>query len=154
MSQTQSPTPENFKKFTTSHDDGVLVRVENATKHFPKRGGLLNQVIAKVHALNDVSFTIKKGQTLGVVGESGCGKSTLGKVVIRLHEPTYGKVIFDGVDISRLSSAQLRPIRQRMQMIFQDPNSSLNPRMTVETTIKEVLRLHDVVPESEMDATD
>ena len=133
--------------------DEVLVRVENAVKHFPKRGGLLNQVIAKVHALNDVSFTIKKGQTLGVVGESGCGKSTLGKVVIRLHKPTSGNVIFDGIDISRLSSSQLRPIRQRMQMIFQDPNSSLNPRMTVETTIKEVIRLHDVVPESEMDAT-
>ena len=150
MSQPQSTTSE---KFTTADDDGVLVRVENAVKHFPKRGGLLNQVIAKVHALNDVSFTIKKGQTLGVVGESGCGKSTLGKVVIRLHKPTSGNVIFDGIDISRMSGSQLRPIRQRMQMIFQDPNSSLNPRMTVETTIKEVLRLHNVVAESEMDAT-
>ena len=153
MSEPQSSTPEASQKSTTSQDDGVLVRVENAVKHFPKRGGLFNRVIAKVHALNDVSFVIKKGQTLGVVGESGCGKSTLGKVVIRLHEPTSGNVIFDGVDISHMSSQQLRPIRQRMQMIFQDPNSSLNPRMTVETTIKEVIRLHDVVPESEMDAT-
>lgn len=130
----------------------VLVRVENAVKHFPKRGGLLNSVIAKVHALNDVSFTIAKGQTLGVVGESGCGKSTLGKVVIRLHQPTSGKIFFDDVDISRMSFGELRPIRRRMQMIFQDPNSSLNPRMTVETTIKEVLRLHNIVPETEMDA--
>lgn len=130
----------------------VLVRVENAVKHFPKRGGLLNRVIAKVHALNDVSFTIAKGQTLGVVGESGCGKSTLGKVVIRLHQPTSGNIFFDDVDITRMSFGELRPIRRRMQMIFQDPNSSLNPRMTVETTIKEVLRLHNIVPETEMDA--
>lgn len=140
--------PQNDVK-TESNE--VLVRVENAVKHFPKRGGLLNRVIAKVHALNDVSFTIKKGQTLGVVGESGCGKSTLGKVVIRLHQPTSGSIFFDGVDISKMSFGELRPIRRRMQMIFQDPNSSLNPRMTVETTIKEVLRLHDIVPENEMD---
>lgn len=140
-------------KNTETANADVLVRVENAVKHFPKRGGLFNQVIAKVHALNDVSFTIKKGQTLGVVGESGCGKSTLGKVVIRLHEPTSGKIFFDGVDISNMSHRQLRPIRQRMQMIFQDPNSSLNPRMTVETILKEVILLHEIVAESEIDAT-
>ncbi len=130
--------------------DKALVKVTNLVKHFPKRGGIFNQVIAKVHAVNDVSFEIRKGETLGVVGESGCGKSTLGKAIIRLHDPTSGSVIFDGVDITHLSRAQLRPIRRQMQMIFQDPNSSLNPRMTVEAALREVIRLHKIVSETEM----
>ncbi len=129
-----------------------MVRVQNLVKHFPKRGGILNQVIAKVHAVNDVSFQIRKGQTMGVVGESGCGKSTLGKCVIRLHEPTSGKVFIEGTDIGSISSHALRKIRSRMQMIFQDPNSSLNPRMTVEATLREVIKLHQVVPAGEVDA--
>ena len=137
---------------SNQHDSTPMIRVENLVKHFPKRGGLLNRVIAKVHAVNDVSFEIRKGQIMGVVGESGCGKSTLGKCMIRLHEPTSGKVIFDGVDMDGVSGQAMRKIRSQMQMIFQDPNSSLNPRMTVETAIKEVIRLHKVVPESEIDA--
>ena len=144
MSQDSSPNDLN--------DSTPMVRVENLVKHFPKRGGLLNRVIAKVHAVNDVSFQIRKGQIMGVVGESGCGKSTLGKCIIRLHEPTSGKVFFDGVDMDGVSGQGMRKIRSQMQMIFQDPNSSLNPRMTVETAIKEVIRLHKVVSESEIDA--
>ena len=144
MSQDSSPNDSN--------DSTPMVRVENLVKHFPKRGGLLNRVIAKVHAVNDVSFQIRKGQIMGVVGESGCGKSTLGKCIIRLHEPTSGKVFFDGVDMDGVSGQGMRKIRSQMQMIFQDPNSSLNPRMTVETAIKEVIRLHKVVSESEIDA--
>jgi len=134
----------------SSNTNKVLVKVTNLVKHFPKRGGLLNQVIAKVHAVNDVSFEIRKGETLGVVGESGCGKSTLGKTLIRLHDPTSGRVVFDGTNITHLSRSRLRPIRRRMQMIFQDPNSSLNPRMTVEVALREVIRLHKIVPENEM----
>ena len=137
---------------SSQHDSTPMIRVENLVKHFPKRGGLLNRVIAKVHAVNDVSFEIRKGQIMGVVGESGCGKSTLGKCMIRLHEPTSGKLIFDGVDMDGVSGQAMRKIRSQMQMIFQDPNSSLNPRMTVETAIKEVIRLHKVVPELEIDA--
>lgn len=132
--------------------EGEMLRVEHLVKHFPKRGGVFNQVIAKVHAVNDVSFSIIKGQTMGVVGESGCGKSTLGKSVIRLHEPTSGKIAFDGQDITNLSRSQLLPVRRRMQMIFQDPNSSLNPRMTVETTLREVIQLHAVVTPDRVDA--
>ncbi len=124
------------------NDPPILVRVENLVKHFPKRGGILNRVIAKVHAVNGVSFVIRKGETLGVVGESGCGKSTLGKVIVRLHEPTSGKVFYDDQDITDLSSRELRPIRKRMQMIFQDPNSSLNPRMSVGSTIREIAKFH------------
>ena len=125
-----------------------LVRVENLVKHFEKRGGLLNRVIARVHALNDVSFSIARGETLGVVGESGCGKSTLGKVMVRLHEPTSGRIFFDGVDITDMPGSQLRPIRKRMQMIFQDPNSSLNPRMSVGTAIREIANFHGAITES------
>ncbi len=124
----------------------VLIRVENLVKHFPKRGGVLNRVIAKVHALNDVSFEIRKGETLGVVGESGCGKSTLGKVLVRLHEPTSGRIFYDGVEITNLSAQELRPIRKKMQMIFQDPNSSLNPRMSVGATIREIAKFHKTIP--------
>jgi len=135
-----------------STESKPMIRVENLVKHFPKRGGVFNQVIAKVHAVNGVSFEIRKGQTMGVVGESGCGKSTLGKCMIRLHKPTSGSVYVDGTDISSLGSRALRAIRSRMQMIFQDPNSSLNPRMTVENAIEEVIKLHNVVPAGEIDA--
>ncbi len=150
----QEPTTAELTTPTTNgvELDRPLVEVQNLVKHFPKRGGLLNKVIAKVHAVNDVSFKIRRGETLGVVGESGCGKSTLGKSIIRLHDATAGDVIFDGTNITRMSRRQLRPIRRRMQMIFQDPNASLNPRMTVEAALREVIRLHRVVPESEMPA--
>ena len=143
------PKPDQLDS-NPSNRNKTLVKVTNLVKHFPKRGGVLNQVIAKVHAVNDVSFEIRKGETLGVVGESGCGKSTLGKAIIRLHDPTSGSVVFDGIDITHLSRSRMRPIRRRIQMIFQDPNSSLNPRMTVEVALREVIRLHKIVPNNEM----
>ena len=106
----------------------------------------------KVHALNGVSFQIQSGEIVGVVGESGCGKSTLGRVMVRLLEPTEGHVIFDGQDISHLNHRQMMPFRQRFQIIFQDPNSSLNPRMTVGATLTEVVRFHRIVPAADVNA--
>ncbi len=128
----------------------ALIEVRNLVKHFPKRGGVFNRVVAKVHAVTDVSFDVRQGETLGVVGESGCGKSTLGKVVMRLLEPTSGSIKYDGDEIGQLSYNQLMPFRRKMQIIFQDPNSSLNPRMTVESILREAVSLHSVVEKGEM----
>ncbi|MCC8027286.1 MAG: ABC transporter ATP-binding protein [Clostridium sp.] len=115
-----------------------LLEVENLVKFFPTKKGTL-------HAVDNVSFTIDKGKTLGVVGESGCGKSTTGRVILRLLEPTSGKVTFDGTDVSKLSVDEMRKMRTRMQIIFQDPFSSLNPRMTVSQAIEEPIRLHGII---------
>ena len=130
----------------------TLLQVKNLVKHFPVRGGFLNRVVGKVQAVNNVSFGVEAGETLGVVGESGCGKSTLGKTIMRLYPPTAGQVEFDGTDISNLGRTAMLPIRRKMQMIFQDPNSSLNPRMTIAGTLGEVTRFHRVVPHSDVDA--
>lgn len=121
-----------------SDESAVLLRVENLTKHFPVSGGKV------VHAVDDVSFTIKKGKTLGLVGESGCGKSSCARTVIRIYEPTSGRIILDGTDITELSQKELLPHRRKMQMIFQDPYASLNARMTVQDIIAEPLRAHHV----------
>lgn len=120
------------------NDQSVLLKVENLTKHFPVSG---NKV---VHAVDDVSFTIKKGKTLGLVGESGCGKSSCARTVIRIYEPTSGRIILDGTDITELSQKELLPHRRKMQMIFQDPYASLNARMTVQDIIAEPLRAHHI----------
>lgn len=129
-----------------------LLEVHNLVKHFPVHGGLLNRVQKKVHAVNGVSLTVNQGEILGVVGESGCGKSTLGKTILRLTDPTSGQVLFDGIDVSKLSQAELRnQIRSRMQIVFQDPYSSLNPRMTARATLKEVLKKHQSITSSEME---
>ena len=130
----------------------ALVEVQNLVKHFPKRGGFLNRVVAKVHAVNGVSFDINKGETVGVVGESGCGKSTLGRLIMRLLDPTSGTVKFDEQDISQLGHTDMLPFRRRMQIVFQDPNSSLNPRLSVGATLREAVRLHQIVPASERSA--
>lgn len=114
-----------------------LLRVENLKKYFHTPGGVL-------HAVDDISFTIKEGETLGVVGESGCGKSTMGRTILRLHEPTAGKVFFEGQDITSYNQKQIKDLRKEMQIIFQDPFASLNPRMTVSEAIMEPLIIQGI----------
>ena len=119
-----------------------LVRAEGLVKHFPVRRGLFGRVSGLVRAVDGVDVEIAPGETLGVVGESGCGKSTLGRLLLRLIEPTAGRIVFDGQDIAAFDAARLRAQRRAMQLIFQDPYASLNPRMTVGQTLAEPLRLH------------
>ncbi len=128
-----------------------LLQVTDLVKHFPVRGGVLNRVIANVHAVNGVSFSVARGETLGIVGESGCGKSTLGKAILRLHDATSGKIAYDGTDITSLKHRDMIPFRRRLQIIFQDPYSSLNPRMTVKAMLREAIRFHEIVPNTELD---
>ncbi|MGB0745051.1 MAG: ABC transporter ATP-binding protein, partial [Opitutales bacterium] len=118
-----------------------LLEIHNLKMHFPITGGILLRQIAAVKAVDDVSLHIKPGETLGLVGESGCGKSTLGKCAVRLHDPTSGNVIFDGADITKARPKQLRGIRKDIQMIFQDPAESLDPRMSVRAIIEEAFSI-------------
>lgn len=120
----------------------VLLKVDNLKMHYPVRGGLFFRQVAMNHAVDDVSFEIKKGETLGLVGESGCGKSTIAKTVLRLYEPTAGNITFDGRDILQLSRADMRSVRREMQIIFQDPMDSLNSRHTVGAILDEPYVIH------------
>src|SRR5207237_4532509 len=119
-----------------------LLQVKNLKKYFPIRGGLFSREVARVHAVDDVTFSILKGETLGLVGESGCGKSTTGRCILRLIEPTSGEVTFEGQNVTTLDKRSLRHLRRDMQIIFQDPYASLNPRMTVGSIIGEALVIH------------
>ncbi len=121
---------------------GDLVVVENLKKHFPVNRTLFGKVLSTVQAVDSVSFTIREGETLGLVGESGCGKTTVGRLVLRLIEPTSGKIQFAGTDLARVPARELRRLRHQMQIIFQDPYSSLNPRMTVGQIVAEPLIRH------------
>lgn len=127
----------------------ILLEVKGLTKYFPIKGGLLSRKKGWVKSLDNVSFTIKKGESLGVVGESGCGKSTLGRTLLRLLEPTRGEVYYQGENVFALDKAEVRKIRRKMQMIFQDPYSSLNPRMKIGTILEEPLRLFKLGSEAE-----
>ena len=120
----------------------TIVKVESLKKYFPLYGGLLSRVIGQVKAVDDISFEIKEGEIFGVVGESGCGKTTVGRMTLSLIEPTSGKVFFEGTDILSLKGKELAMIRPKMQIIFQDPYSSLNPRFTVQNIIGEALSVH------------
>ncbi len=127
-----------------SNGNGVLVEVSNLVKYFPVTAGVLRRKVGDVKAVDDVSFTIKRGETLGLVGESGCGKTTTGRCVLQLYPATSGRVLFDGTDLARVKGEQLRRMRRHMQLIFQDPFASLDPRMTAGATIGEPLLVHKI----------
>lgn len=129
----------------------VLLEVKELKKYFPITKGILSRVVGRVHAVDNVSFSIHPGETFGLVGESGCGKTTTGRLILRLIEPTSGEIIFDGRDINRLGPMELRRMRREMQIVFQDPMASLNPRMTVGDLIGEPLEVHNVTRGSEKD---
>ncbi len=127
------------------NNNEYILKIEGLKKWFPITGGVFSRVIGWVKAVDGVSFAVKKGETLGVVGESGCGKTTTGRTILRLIEPTEGKAIFEGVDIFSLNKTELRKIRRDIQIIFQDPYASLNPRMTVGDIVGEALDIHKLV---------
>jgi len=124
--------------------DAHVLDVVALKKHFPVKKGLLRRTVGQVYAVDGVSFSIAEGETLGLVGESGCGKSTVARTVLRLIEPTAGSIMLEGKDVTRLGKAAMRPYRRQMQMIFQDPFSSLNPRMSVADIVGEPLEVHDL----------
>jgi len=126
-------------------NDNNLIEVENLKMYFPVTAGLMRRKIADVKAVDGVSFYIKSGETLGLVGESGCGKTTIGRCILRLYEITGGRVLFEGTDLSKLNKGQMRNMRRNMQLVFQDPFASLNPRQTAGSIIGEPLQIHKLV---------
>ena len=135
-----------------SENGAPLLSVRNLRKEFPIRKGILSRQVGAVKAVNDVSFDVARGETLGVVGESGCGKTTAGRSILRLIEPTAGEILFEGKDVRALGASGLRAVRRDMQIIFQDPVSSLNPRMTVGAIIREGLTIHHLAEGAAADA--
>jgi oligopeptide transport system ATP-binding protein len=129
-----------------AHESGEtpLLEARHVRKYFPIRKGVLQREVGRVHAVDDVSFAVREGETLGLVGESGCGKSTLGRTLVRLLEPTDGEIIFQGKPIQSLGTRSLRPLRREMQMVFQDPYASLNPRKRVGTIVSDPMRIHNL----------
>ena len=134
-------------------DGGTLLQTKDLTKYFPVRRGFLQRTIGHIKAVDGITFDLRQGETLGLVGESGCGKSTLGRTILRLIEPTSGHLVFEGQDITRLPQRRLKPIRAEMQMIFQDPIGSLNPRMSVGDIVGEGLLVHGVSNRKQREGT-
>ena len=133
-----------------TQDKSILVQVQNLKKYFPVNSGLLfKRHVNDVKAVDDISFDIYRGETLGLVGESGCGKTTVGRTILQLYKPTSGKIIFNGVDLASLQENEIRKMREKMQMIFQDPFASLNPRMTVGSIISAPLDVHSALNKKE-----
>src|ERR1700745_3845052 len=124
--------------------NGALVELRHVKKYFPTRNVVLQREVARVHAVDDVSFAVNEGETLGLVGESGCGKSTLGRTIVRLLEPTAGEILFEGRPIEKRGAGPRRPLRRQMQMVFQDPYASLNPRKRVGSIIGDPLKIHKI----------
>ncbi len=128
----------------------TLLKVENLVMHFPILKGILQRQVGAVHAVDGITFDIRRGETFGLVGESGCGKSTSGRAILQLYRPTSGHVYFDGVDLTTLKGEEMRRMRRRMQMIFQDPYASLNPRMNITEIVGEPLIVHDLVKNGDL----
>ncbi|WP_280770933.1 ABC transporter ATP-binding protein [Salipaludibacillus daqingensis] len=133
----------------TSKKQEVLFEIKNLKKYFPVKGGVLQRTVGHVKAVDDISFTIYKGETLGIVGESGSGKSTLGRTILRLLDPTEGEIIYNNEDIASLRQGKLRPLRKDMQMVFQDPYASLNPRMSVGELIEEPMIVQNTLSKAD-----
>ncbi len=138
---------EQFMTMTETKPDDEkwdLVQVKDLVKYFPVRGGLLQRVVAWVQAVDHINFSVRQGETVGLVGESGCGKTTVGRTMLRLTEPTSGSVLFDGVEVFKLRGRELKEMRRNMQIIFQDPYASLDPRMPIGESIAEGLKIHGI----------
>ncbi|MBL6966368.1 MAG: ATP-binding cassette domain-containing protein [Anaerolineales bacterium] len=135
-------------------ENGTLLQVANLRKHFPIIGGVLGRQIGTVKAVDDISFDIQRGETLGMVGESGCGKSTAGRAILQLHKPTAGQVIYDGADLTTMNAEVLRVLRPKMQMIFQDPYATLNPRHPVKKIVGEPLVIHGMMKKGSAELSD
>ena len=131
-------------------DPDALLEVRHLKKYFPLKKSMSGKVLVSLRAVDDVSFKLKAGETIGIVGESGCGKTTLGRTILKLHQPTDGQVFFEGQDIAKYKPSQMRPLRTKMQIIFQDPYSSLPPRSTVGGILSEPVRVHNIVPRAEV----
>ena len=138
------------EKVTQQFDNEAILEVRNLRKCFPIKKTLTGKVTQELIAVDDVSFKLMPGETLGIVGESGCGKTTLGRTILKLHESSGGQIIFEGKDITNLKSSEMREIRKKMQIIFQDPYSSLPPRSTVGGILSEPVEVHKIVPKSEI----
>ena len=144
-------TTETAAADKIEYDPQYILQVNNLKKHFPIKGGMLGKTVGQVKAVDGVTFNLKRGTTMGLVGESGCGKTTVGRTILRLYDKTEGQVIFNGQEVHDLSKKEMRDLRSKMQIIFQDPYSSLSPRLPVGEIIGEAVREHNLVPKEEFD---